>query len=226
MDRVRVSSPQLQQRAPNLIHTCFYKTFFLLRTEISVNDELAQVGVDKRGWLTLYSRDQSVGVTFDALVTDLNDVLQQHGLHGVSNYWCEEVPLFELRGASKDELEKLLGFKGEIWEEFASKINIRMRNQLQESLASARSDKGPSVTVEPQLYLIVPDYDKMDGKPILVTRANFSECMTLFCKSNVFNFGAIFRARANHEREDTGEFKTNSHQFLPFPFYCYYVGLV
>ena len=207
MDRVRVSSPQLQQRAPHLIHTSFYKTFFLLRTEITVNGEPAQVGVDKQGWLTLYSRDRKVRVTFDSLVTDVNSVLQQHGLHGVSNYWCEEVPLFELRGTSKDELEKLLGSKGVIWEEFASKINTRMRTNLhnQESAASAPSDESIHVIVVPKLYLIVPDYDKMDGKPILVTRANFSECMTLFGKSYMFDFGAIFRARANQKTEDTGK---------------------
>ena len=207
MDRVRVSSPQLQQRAPNLIHTSFYKTFFLLRTEITVNGEPAQVGVDKQGWLTLYSRDQKFRVTFDSLVTDVNSVLQQHGLHGVSNYWCEEVPLFELRGTSKGELKKLLGSKGIIWEEFASKINTRMRTNLQnqESAANAPPDESIHVIVVPQLYLIIPDYDKMDGKPILVTSANFSECMTLFCKSYMFDFGAIFRAQANRKTEDTGE---------------------
>ena len=204
-----MSSPQLQPRAPHLIHTSYYKTFFLLRTKISINGELAQVGVDERGWLTLNSRDQEVSVTFDSLVTDVNDVLQQHGLHGVSNYWCEEVPLFELRGTSKGELEKLLGFEGGIWEKLASKINKRMKTRPrdQEPEASAPSDRNLCVVVEPQLYLIVPDYENMDGKPILVTRGNFSECLTLFGESNVFDFGAIFRTQFNQETEDTGESK-------------------
>ena len=209
MEVVRVCSPQLQLKAPHLIHTSYYKTFFLLRTEVAVNGELAQVGVDDRGWLTLYSRKQAVGVTFDSLVTDVNDVLQRHWLHGVSNYWCEEVPLFELRGTSQEELDRLLGLKGGVWEELASKISERMRALLpreKDSAAAASGRSFPHVTVQAQLYMVIPDYEDTDGRPVLLTRANFSDCMTQFGKSNLFDFGAIFReSRTGRVVEDTGE---------------------
>ena len=198
----RLCSVDLQPKVARIVHTTYYSNFFLLRTKISINGELAQVGVDERGWLTLNSRDQEVSVTFDSLVTDVNDVLQQHGLHGVSNYWCEEVPLFELRGTSQDELKTFLKVEGKIRRQLGQKIQTRM-NTILEERASFSLDL--TVVVEPELYLIIPDQGSKDGKPIQITKENFSECMALFGRSKLFDFGSIFRAaRANPRREDTG----------------------
>ena len=204
---LRLCSVDLQPKVPRLVHTTYYSNFFLLRTKISINGELAQVGVDKRGWLTLNSRDQEVSVTFDSLVTDVNDVLQQHGLHGVSNYWCEEVPLFELRGTSQDELGTFLRVEGKIRRQLGQKIQTRMNTILEERASSAHADFSLDLTVvvEPELYLIIPDQGSKDGKPIQITEENFAECMALFGRSKMFDFGSIFRAaRANPRREDTG----------------------
>ena len=143
-------------------------------------------------------------MTFDSLVTDVSEVLQQYGLPAVSNYWCEEVPLFELKGTSRNELQKLLNLEGNIREELALKINSRMRAQLEPS-GSATPPPDLHVLVEPQLYLISPDHTYMDGIPIRIENKNFAECMALFGESGVFDFGAIFRAsRDNPERQDTG----------------------
>ena len=199
---MEISATQLQQKSPHLHHTTYYKNFFVMRTIIVVNGQQAQVGVDNEGWLTLSCRNPKVGVTFDSLVTDVNEVLQQHGLHGVSNYWCEEVPLFELKGTSQKELEKLLNLEGEIREQLALKINTRMKALLQHSATSSPS---LHVLVQPQLYLLIPDYTHMDAKPIQIKKANFAECMALFSESRLFDFGAVFRAsRDNPSRKDTG----------------------
>ena len=199
---MEISATQLQQKAPHLIHTAYYENFFLLRTEIVVNDQQAQVEINEEGWLTLNCRNPKVGVTFDSLVTDVNEVLQQHGLHGVSNYWCEEVPLFELKGTSPEELEKLLGLEGEIQGQLALKIYKRMKD-----VHSTATDSSPDlhILVYPQLYLLIPDYAHMDGRPIHINKGNFSECMALFGESRLFDFGAVFRAsRTNQSKEDTG----------------------
>ena len=203
--RVEISSSELSLKAPHLIHTSYYKNFFLLRTEIVINGQQAQVGTDEKGWLTLNSRDPKVGVTFDSLVTDMNETLQCHGLHGVSNYWCEEVPLFELKGTSPDELEKLLSLQGEICEQLALKMNTNMSALVKASRSVTAAPPSLSVLVQPQLYLILPDYPHMDGKPIHITKANFVECMDLFGEGRLFNFGAVFRAlRANPNRDHRG----------------------
>lgn len=199
-----MSAIQLQQNVPNLTYKTYHKNFFILRTDVVVNGQQAQVDVDENGWLTLNCRNPKVGVTFDALVTEVNDVLHQHGLHGISNYWCEDVPLFELKGTSPNELQKLLSLEGEIQKELALKINMKMKTALQHS---AMSGSPPSlhVLVQPQLYLLIPDYTHMDGKLIPITKTNISECMTLFGESMLFDFGAVFRAsRNNSSRKNIG----------------------
>ena len=204
-DTMSVQQEQLLLKLKHPIRTTYYKNFFLLRTVVVVNGQHAQVGVDEKGWLTLNCRNPSIGVTFDSLVTDVSEVLQQHGLPAVSNYWCEEVPLFELKGTSRDELQKLLNLEGEIREELALKINSRMRAELEPSDPSAAPPPDLHVLVEPQLYLIIPDHTHMDGKPIRIENKNFAECMALFGESGVFDFGGVFRAsRDNPERQDTG----------------------
>ena len=195
---------QLQLKLKHPIRTTYYKNFFLLRTVVLVNGQHAQVGVNENGWLTLNCRNPSVGVTFDSLVTDVSEVLQQHGLPAVSNYWCEEVPLFELEVTSQNELQKLLNLEGRIREELALKINSRMRAQLEPS-ASAGPPPDLHVLVEPQLYLNIPDHTHMDSKPIRIEKNNFTECMALFEESGLFDFGVVFRTSlANPERQDKG----------------------
>ena len=194
---------QLQPKLRHPIRTTYYKNFFLLRTVVLVNGQHAQVGVNEKGWLTLNCRNPSVGMTFDSLVTDVSEVLQQHGLPAVSNYWCEEAPLFELK---VNELQKLLILEEKIREELALKINLRMRAQLEPS-ASAGPPPDLHVLVEPQLYLIIPDHTHMDGKPIRIEHTNFADCMALFWESGMFNFGVVFRASlANPERQDKGSY--------------------
>lgn len=201
---MEVSATQLQQNVPNLTYKTYHKNFFILQTEIVVNGQQAQVDVDENGWLTLNCRNPKVGVTFDTLVTDVNEILRQHGLHGISNYWCEDVPLFELKGTSQNELQKLLSLEGEIQKELALKINMKMKTSLQHS-ATSGSPPSLHVLVQPQLYLLIPDYTHMDGKLIPITKTNISECMTLFGESMLFDFGAIFRAsRNNSGRKNIG----------------------
>ena len=203
---------ELQQKARHLIHTNYYSNFFLLRTEIIVNGEQAQVGTDERGWLTVNSQSMKVGVTFDSLVTDMNDVLQQHGLHGVSNYWCEEVPLFELNGTSPLELQKLLSLESSICGHLASKLSTRMKDIQQESEVRTAEELRLDVRVEvhSQIYLIIPDYAQKDGRLVQLTKDNFTGCVEVFVASPVFDFGALFRAlRANPSREDTGAYTSH-----------------
>ena len=135
-----VQQEQVLLKLKHPIRTTYYKNFFLLRTEVVVNDHHAQVGVDEKGWLTFNCRNPSVGVTFDSLVTDVSEVLQQHGLLAVSTYWCEEVPLFELKVTSRNELQTLLNLEGKIREELA--LEDKLTNES--STGTLRSQRWPS----------------------------------------------------------------------------------
>ena len=179
-------------------------SFFLLRTEVVINGQKAVVGTDEKGWLTLNSRYPEVGVTFDSLVTDLNMILQKKGMEPVTNYWCEEAPIFEVRVSSQKDLKRLLHLEGVIKEELATKINGRMMAQM-ESPDSSAHPPGLHVLVQPKVYFLVPDSCNKDGSIAEVTEENVLSSIGLCIDNKVFNFGALFRAfRTNPKRVDTG----------------------
>ena len=188
------------------IHTVFHNNFFLLRTEVVINGQYAEVGSNRKGWLTLNSCNPKVAVTFDSLVNDVNEVLQGNGMEGVTNYWCEEVPLFEVKVSSKGDLKRLLHFRDKLKERLASKIATRMTAQLQ---APNHSAPPPSlhVQVQSQVYLLIPDSQRKDGRIIEVTKDNIEPCMNLCMHEDnaVFDFAALFkRFHENPSREDKG----------------------
>ena len=104
---------------------------------IAVNGQSAQVGVSEDGWLTLNCRQPQVGMTFDSLIWHVDGILHSHGVHGVSQYWCEENPLFQLKMSRPDDLRKLFRLEKEIQKELALVINREMKVQLQKRDPSA-----------------------------------------------------------------------------------------
>ena len=183
----------LKAKLKQPIFTTFYNKFFLLRLEVVINGQHACVEANRTGWLSLNCRNSKVGMTFDALVTDVNAVLQQHGLHGVSNYWCEEVPLFELKISSYDDLNKLFDLEGEIKEELALRMSAQM--------SKFQDDESPilKVVVQPKIYLLT---SALDQNPIRVERENM---LDLFTESEVFNFGSlVHKVRTNPRRACRG----------------------
>ena len=155
---------------PIRIRTSLYNKFFLLRLKVVINEQPAQLEADRNGWLTLNCRQPKVGVTFESLLTDVNEILQQHGLHGVSSYWCDEVPLFELKISSHDDLKKLFRLEEKIQEDIASKIEARMVKQKL------------TVSVKQSIYWL-----NSAGHYCRVTKENSSLCLDLFSSSGCPN---------------------------------------
>ena len=199
-----VTTQELKESFKLSIHTNYYNSFFLLRTAVVINGEQAVVEVDEDGWLTLKSRYPEVAVTFDSLVTDVNDILQRNGMAATTNYWCEEAPLFEVKVSSKENLKQLLRLEVKIKEELALKIATRMTAQLESPDASV-SFPHLHALVQPQVYLMVCDRNVKRDELIRVTTTNLGYCMGLFAESNIFNFGDLFRKyRANPSGTDKG----------------------
>jgi len=194
---------EVHEKLKHSIHTTLYHNLFLLRTEVVINGQQAVVESDRKGWLTLNSRNPKAGVTFDSLVTDVNEVLRRHGMEGVTNYWCEEVPLFELKVSSHEDLKKLLSIERKVKEELSSKITTHMTAQLQSPDDGVLVHVQVHVQVQPQVYLLIPDYVNRSGKTILVTKENITTCMSLFGNSFVLDFGALMRASRTTEDKGT-----------------------
>ena len=222
--RMSVTAEDLREHFKLSLHTSYFSNFFILRTEVVVNGQHAVVGTDERGWLTLNSRYPQVGVTFDSLVTDVNEILQSHGMEGASNYWCEEVPLFEIKVSSQEDLKRLLKLEENIKGELSSKIAARMAAHLQSPDASA-PPPGLHVLVQPHVYLLIPDSHNMDGRVIKVTKDNIATCIALCAGSSVFDFGALFRAfRANPNRLNEGIRILSQSVWYQITYHCLQTG--
>ena len=89
-------------------YTTFYQSFFLLRVPLSIGSQPAQITISGNGHLTIGCRYPAVSITFDSLTSEVDTIVKKYGVEGVSNYWCEDVALFELRLSSHDNLKKFL----------------------------------------------------------------------------------------------------------------------
>ena len=170
-------------------HT-YHLNFFLLRVPISIRGQPAQINSD-RGHLTIGC--PLVSITFDSLITEVDNIVKKYGLEGVSNYWCDDVPLFELKLFSPDDLRRLLRSEEIVRNELTSRIAA--------ALAKKSSDIG-EVYAHTELYMLTPHPESKDARIIQVSsEKDLDTCITIW-DSEVFNFEALFHAfRA--AREDT-----------------------
>ena len=167
-------------------HTTYHRNFFVLRVHLTINDQPAQISSDG-GHLTIGSRYPPVSITFDSLTTEVETIVQNYGLKGVSNYWCEDVPLFELKVPSHEDLKRLLRSEERVQKELESRITAMLTQQQ-------RSPEPVAVYADAEVYMLTPLPEGKDASITRVTSENLAKCTTEWRESEVFNFGALFRA--------------------------------
>ena len=165
-------------------HTRFFQSFFLLRIPLTINGQPAQITSDD-GQLTIGC--PPVSITFDSLITEVDNVVKKYGLEGVSNYWCEGLPLFELRLSSQDGLKRLLHAEEKVQSELASRIASILAEQRQLSEPVA-------VYAHTEVYILTPRPESKDAHIIRVSSENLATCTTMWRESEVFDYGALFQA--------------------------------
>ena len=173
-------------------HTTYYQSFFLLRVPLVINDQPVQISSDD-GHLTISCCYSPVTITFDTLTTEVNAVVKKYGLEGVSNYWCENVPLFELKLPSHENLKRFLRYsKGKVQSELASRIATMLTQQRKLPNLGA-------VSVHTEVYMLTPRPERNDASIIRVTSQNLAKCIATWRESKVFDFGTLFHAfRKDH----------------------------
>ena len=185
-----VSDPSDLTQLRSSPHTTYHRNFFLLRVHLTINDQPAQISSD-RGHLTIGSRYPPVRITFDSLTTEVETIVQNYGLKGVSNYWCEDVPLFELKVPSHDNLKRLLRSEERVQKELESRITAMLTQQQQQSPEPVEP---VAVYADAEVYMLTPLPEGKDASITRVTSENLAKCTTEWRESEVFNFGALFRA--------------------------------
>ena len=173
----------------------------MLRIPVTIDDKPAQAVCDDKGWLTLSNGSPNVGVTFDSFAQDIDEILKNHGLEGTTNSWCTDTPLFQVQASTWEDVKCLLKLQGKIQKEMASKVAARLEQYLPVSDPPPR----PFVKVSPEVYVMIPDYRRMDGKLIPVEEETITSCKDI-CRENGFlDIGARFMAlQKNPTMEDRG----------------------
>ena len=173
----------------------------MLSTPITIDGKPVQAVCDDRGWLTLTNGSPSVGVTFDSFIQDIDTTLKDHGMAGISNYWCTEAPLFQVKAFSQEDVKCLLSLQKKIQEEMATKLAAK----LAQTLPPSDPSPSPHVEVCAEVYVMIPDYHTIDGKLIPVKEETITSCMSLCAENGLLDFGARFMAlHRNPAMEDKG----------------------
>ena len=122
--------------------------------------------------------------------------MKKYGLEGVSNYWCEGLPLFELRLSSQDGLKRLLHAEEKVQSELASRVAAMLTEQqkLPEPVA---------VYAHTEVHMLTPRPESKDAHIIQVSSENLATCTTIWRESEVFNFGALFQALTVKDHKGT-----------------------
>ena len=146
-----------------------------------INGQPAEVGPNKQGWLTLRCPTTNAEVTFDELYTKVSAIVENHsGVH-ISNYWCDDVPIFQLNIISANDLKKLLRSKSQL------------QKQLQLTSKLSHMFKKTQVQLQSDIFLVLPSASDGDGQIVHVTLDNAEECMARWERSAVFTFQDIFQ---------------------------------
>ena len=177
------------------IHTCYHKSFFLMRIPISVNGKPAEIKLREDGSPTLnccYNKC-SISVNLSAVSHKVAQTLLEHGVYHTDTFYYEQVPLFSINFSSKSCLRDFLV-------QMKSVIRVALNATLSEHLTEEH--KKPfipeshqvlvPVDVDAELYLVTPGSDQNHtAKVEAVTLARCSHFTTQWKRGMVFGFQSL-----------------------------------
>ena len=187
-------------------HKAYFRGFFLLRTSVIINGQPAQIGPNEQGWLTLRCPTTNAAVTFDDLYTKVSAAMQKYNGVDITNYWCDNTPLFQLNVSSTDSLQKLLKSRNKLQKDLTEKISQLFRKS--------------QVQLQPQVFLVLPSASGGNGMIVHVTADNAAQSMAQWKGSAAFTFQDVFHQWEDHcmKNEPTlGEF---SFPFITYSLYA------
>ena len=111
-----------------------------------------------------------------------------NGIH-ISNYWGDDVPLFQLNVSSADSLQKLLKSKSNLQKDLTQQISQLFKKRTQ-------------IQLQPQVFLILPSASGGKGKIVHVTADNAAQSMAEWEGSAAFTFQDVFQQWNDRSREN------------------------
>ena len=209
-----IDPSQLQSRLYRYNSYTSTNEFFILRVPLIINGQPSVMDCSQ-GTLTLNSHLPSFGITFDSLFNDVNAVVKKYGISEITNSWCEDVPLFELKHSTPEGMEEFIRSAETVQTEIASAISAQFAEKQ-------GSHSRLPVVAHTEVFLLTPDPAKKDADLVLVTPGNLSSCLDKQKKREVFNFGELFR---RYRQKTTGSIygKTSFKSRIYHPRYSWTV---
>ena len=129
---------------------------------LHIGGQPAQIAISNDGHLTIGCRYPPVSITFDSLTTEVDTIVKKYGVVGVSNYWCEDVALFELKPSSQNNLKKFLHSAERVQNELASRVAAMLAEKQ-------RSSQPVTVYAHTEVYMLTPRPETKDAHVIRVS---------------------------------------------------------
>ena len=80
-------------------HTTYYTNFFVLRTAVTINGQLAVIGFSENKEITLncrYPSTECMSITLHTISSQVEAVLRKYGVSQISNFWLGDVPFIQV----------------------------------------------------------------------------------------------------------------------------------
>ena len=182
------------------IYNSYHKEFFLLRTRVLVNGEIAEISYSKEGKydgpvLNFCHSGSTISTNLRLIASTVSPILLQYGVHQVGRFYCELSPLFHVVFSSQSCLKNFILAIGE--------VNSALKHKLLSLFSQNLKTSSQQLTVEVQLdlFLVSPYPQKTKGAEVhLVTAESCSICLDRWKKSMLFDFGTLYQEKGGYQR--------------------------
>ena len=182
---------------PNFqIHTSYHKDFFLLRTRVLVNEEKTQICSIKEGKyegpvLNFCHSGSTISTKLSLISKTFSPILVQYGVYHVDTFYYEQSPLFHVVFSSEPCLKNFILAIDEVKSALEPKLQSLFQNVV---LVEEELAQQVTVEVQTSLFLVSPSQQETKGAELnLVTKENFSNFVTQWKDSKLFDFGALYQ---------------------------------
>ncbi len=173
-------------------YSTYYGSFFLLRASVTICGQQAVIEYSTSGELTLNCRNPSLSVPLPSISAKVEDIIKKYGVSHVGNFFCEDVPLYQVSFSSEYNLRKFLKVRPRVQSELASLFSA-VFSEVQAAVSPTVPSQPVPTAVQTRLFLVSPDVLKKDARVANVTLENSSTCVTLWKESELFEFDSLFR---------------------------------
>ena len=179
------------------IRTSYHNDFFLLRTKVLVNGENATIrskeGVYDEPVMSFCYGGNTISTKLWSIENTISPILHKCGIYHVDMFYYEQSPLFHVVFSSESCVMKFLKEIQTVKNAMQVELQSVFFRSMKASRVSKRASKSFTVKVQPELFLVSPDQQKMKGELHLVTTENCSLFVTRWKNSKLFDFGSLYQ---------------------------------